>query len=224
MIQLDRVTRSVSSGAWTLTILDDISLAIPAGQFVAVIGPSGSGKSTLLGLMAGLDRPTRGTVIVDGHDLGSLGEDEVARIRGRTIGVVFQSFHLIPTLTAQETVQVPLELAGRTDAARRAAQLLDRVGLAQRGHHHPVQLSGGEQQRVAIARAFASEGSVLLADEPTGSLDSRSGDMVLELLVGMNTELHTTLVMVTHNPDIARRADRVITLADGRVGSDSLSS
>jgi putative ABC transport system ATP-binding protein len=187
---------------------------------VAIVGPSGSGKTTLLGLLAGLDVPSRGTVVLDGADLGRLGEDARARLRGEKVGFVFQSFQLIPTLTALENVQVPLELRGEPDAAARAGELLDRVGLAGRGHHFPAQLSGGEQQRVAIARAFVNAPRILFADEPTGNLDASTGARIVELLEALNRESGTTIVLVTHDLALASRADRIIRLADGAVISD----
>jgi putative ABC transport system ATP-binding protein len=221
MIELSGVSKVVPSGDAELTILDSVTLSIPAGQLVAVVGPSGSGKSTLLGLVAGLDRPSAGTVAIGGHDLSRLTEDEIALVRRREMGIVFQSFHLIPTLTARENVQVPMELAGVADPAGRADALLERVGLGKRGHHYPVQLSGGEQQRVAIARAFAVEPKLVLCDEPTGNLDSRTGAMVMELLLGLNREKGATLVLVTHNLELCRHADRVLAIADGRIASDT---
>jgi putative ABC transport system ATP-binding protein len=217
MIELRDVGMVLPSGPRLLTILDGITLEVPAGQFAAITGPSGSGKSTLLGLLAGLDRPTTGTVRVAGVDLGSLDEDALARFRLATIGYVFQSFHLIPTLTAAENVAVPLELAGTPAAARRARELLELVGLADRADHYPVQLSGGEQQRVALARAFANGPRLVLADEPTGNLDSATGDHIIELLVGAHRDRHVTLVLVTHDPVLAAHADRVVELRDGRV-------
>ncbi|MEP7325325.1 MAG: ABC transporter ATP-binding protein, partial [Gemmatimonadota bacterium] len=200
--------------------LSDVSFQIPAGEFLAIVGPSGSGKSTLLGLLAGLDRPRSGRVILDGQDLSKLTEDGRARLRGEKVGFVFQSFHLIPTLTARENVQVPLELRGE-DARARADELLDRVGLAARAHHYPAQLSGGEQQRVALARAFSNRPRILFADEPTGNLDAATGQSVIELMDQLNRELGTTLVLVTHDTDLAGRARRMIRLMDGRVISDS---
>ena len=220
MIELSEVSKVVPSGDAALTILDRVSATIPDGQLVAIVGPSGSGKSTLLGLIAGLDRPTSGSVALAGRDLGRMSEDEIALLRREQMGIVFQSFHLIPTLTAQENVQVPLELLKRPDARERAAAMLARVGLGARGHHYPVQLSGGEQQRVAIARAFAAQPRVLLADEPTGNLDTKTGALVMELLVAMNREEKATLVLVTHNLDLCRSSDRVITLVDGRITLD----
>jgi predicted ABC-type transport system involved in lysophospholipase L1 biosynthesis ATPase subunit len=203
-----------------VTILDHVTLDVPAGQFVAVTGPSGSGKSTLLGLVAGLDRPTAGTIRVDGQDLGRLDEDALARLRREKIGYVFQSFHLIPTLTALENVAVPLELAGAADPAARAAALLAEVGLAARRHHYPAQLSGGEQQRVALARAFANRPPLLLADEPTGNLDSKTTAEIMALLSDLNQTQGTTLIVVTHNALVARAARRIVTLRDGQIQSD----
>ena len=202
-------------------MLRDVSFTIRDGEFVAIIGPSGSGKTTLLGLLAGLDVPSAGTVILDGADLGALGEDARARLRGEKVGFVFQSFQLIPTLTALENVQVPLDLRGDRHASARARDLLARVGLAERTHHYPVQLSGGEQQRVAIARAFSNSPKVLFADEPTGNLDASTGGRIVELLESLNREDRTTLVLVTHDPAIAGRARRVVRLSDGAVISDA---
>ncbi len=200
-----------------LTILDDVHLAIAAGEFVAVLGPSGSGKSTLLALMAGLDRPTAGEVFLDGQPVHRMSEDALARLRRERVGFVFQSFQLLGNLTARENILLPMELLDRPDAASRADILLDNVGLADRGHHYPSQLSGGEQQRVALARAFAPEPSVLFADEPTGNLDSATGDMVLAVLSQLRREHGTTLVLVTHDPQVAGGADRLIHLRDGRI-------
>jgi len=217
MIHLNDVSKTVPSGAGPLTILHPLTLAIPAGGFVAITGPSGSGKSTLLGLIAGLDAPTTGRIVIDGSDITALDEDALARLRGAKIGFVFQFFHLIPSLTALENVLVPLELAGAADPARRATALLDEVGLRARHHHYPSQLSGGEQQRVAIARALANDPPVLLADEPTGNLDSATGRQIVDLLERVNTARGTTLVLVTHDPEIAGRARATIALRDGRV-------
>ena len=208
------------SGAGAVNVLTDISLEVPPGQFLAVAGPSGSGKSTLLGLIAGLDQPTAGSITVAGQEITRLGEDQLARFRRDTIGYVFQSYHLIPTLTALENIAVPLELAGDPDALPRATALLAEVGLADRAHHYPVQLSGGEQQRVAVARAMARRPALLLADEPTGNLDSGTGKQIIELLVGLRDTLASTLVLVTHDAALAARADRIVTLRDGRVVSD----
>jgi putative ABC transport system ATP-binding protein len=201
-------------------VLKDISFRVEPGGFVAVVGPSGSGKTTLLGLLAGLDRPTTGLVRLDGDDLNSLDEDALARLRGEKVGFVFQSFQLIPTLTARENVQVPLELRG-DGAGARADELLARVGLAGRAHHYPAQLSGGEQQRVALARAFSNRPKILFADEPTGNLDAATGAGIIDLMVELNRDLGTTLVLVTHDADLAGRARRVIRLADGRIVGDS---
>jgi len=190
---------------------------VPAGQSVAVTGPSGSGKSTLLGLIAGLDAPTSGSVLIDGVDITRLDEDRLARLRGEKIGVVFQFFHLMPSLTARENVLVPMEIAGRRDASARADALLLEVGLEGRGHHYPSQLSGGEQQRVAIARALANDPAILLADEPTGNLDSANGRHIIELLFDVNRVRRTTLVLVTHDPDLATLAEVRLALKDGSI-------
>ena len=220
MISVRALSMRLSSGGREVNVLTDVSLDVPAGQFLAIAGPSGSGKSTLLGLIAGLDQPTAGRIEVAGVEITGLDEDGLARFRRDRIGYVFQSFHLLPTLTAAENVSVPLELAGETDAAPRAAALLAEVGLAERAHHYPVQLSGGEQQRVAVARAMARRPALLLADEPTGNLDSATGKQIIELLVGMNRRLGATLVLVTHDTALAAHADRVVTLRDGRIVSD----
>jgi len=218
MISCRSLSKTYLSAGRPLTVLKHISLTIENGDFAAIVGPSGSGKTTLLGLLAGLDRPTEGEVSIDGHDLGKLTEDERARLRGERIGFVFQSFHLIPTLTARENVQVPLELRGVSDPAQ-ADELLTRVGLGDRTHHYPAQLSGGEQQRVAIARAFSNRPTIVFADEPTGNLDATTGATVIDLLSRFNRELGTTLVLVTHDTDLASRAHRVIRLADGTIAS-----
>jgi putative ABC transport system ATP-binding protein len=217
MIELRGVSKTVPSGAGSLTILHPLDLTIDGGRVVAITGPSGSGKSTLLGLLAGLDAPSSGSVILDGVDITALDEDSLARLRGTRIGFVFQFFHLLPSLTALENVLVPMEIAGVPQAAARAKTLLDEVGLRDRGHHYPSQLSGGEQQRVAIARALANNPPILLADEPTGNLDSATGHSVIELLLSVNRTRKTTLVLVTHDPELASVADVAIALRDGRV-------
>jgi putative ABC transport system ATP-binding protein len=216
MIELRGVSRTVQSGGAPLTILHPLDLRVPAGLSVAVPGPSGSGKSTLLGLIAGLDAPNTGSIRIDGVEITTLGEDALARLRGAKIGFVFQFFHLIPSLTARENVLVPMELAGRRDSAARADALLDEVGLHDRAHHYPSQLSGGEQQRVAIARALANDPPILLADEPTGNLDSANGRHIMDLLVSVNRSRGTTLVLVTHDAALAALADAQLALRDGR--------
>jgi putative ABC transport system ATP-binding protein len=221
MIELYKVSKTVPSGTESLTILHSLDLVIPDGQFVAVVGPSGSGKSTLLGLIAGLDAPTSGEIRIDNQAINDMSEDALAELRGRKIGFVFQSFHLIPSLTALENIMVPMEIAGLRDAERRARQLLKDVDLVARAHHYPSQLSGGERQRVAIARAFANEPKIVLADEPTGNLDSRNGRHVFDLMVELNQRLSITLLLVTHDHELAREATRIISLRDGRVVSDS---
>ena len=220
MIAVRNVVMQLSAGGHDITILDNISLEIPEKQVVAIAGPSGSGKSTLLGLMAGLDKPTSGSILLDGVEITTLQESQMARYRREKIGYIFQSFHLIPTLTALENVALPLELQGDRLAFQRAAALLAEVGLESRVSHYPVQLSGGEQQRVALARAFACRPPVLLADEPTGNLDSSTGRHVIDLLLGLNRNQGSTLVLVTHDPDLAGCAERIVTLHDGRVESD----
>jgi len=219
MLVSEGLTQTYVSGGRGLTVLNNITFSLERGGFLAIVGPSGSGKTTLLGLLAGLDRPSRGEVILDGHRLSTMTEDERATLRARKVGFVFQSFHLIPTLTARENVQVPLELRGEP-AEERAQDLLSRVGLGDRSHHYPSQLSGGEQQRVALARAFASRPQILFADEPTGNLDARNGAAIVDLMMELNREWGTTLVLVTHDRDLAARARRMIRLADGQVVED----
>lgn len=217
------LTKEYQSGTQALTVLRDVSFEVPAGAFVSIVGPSGSGKTTLLGLLAGLDTPSRGTVSLDGEDFGRLDEDARARLRGEKVGFVFQSFQLIPTLTALENVQVPLELAGRVpvrEAASRARDLLTRVGLGDRIHHFPQQLSGGEQQRVALARAFVNEPKILFADEPTGNLDGTTGERIVQLLQELNRERGCTIVLVTHDASLAARTQRTIRLRDGVIVED----
>jgi putative ABC transport system ATP-binding protein len=221
MIQVSGLTKTISTPTHRVDILKGIDLEIPRGQFAAIMGPSGSGKSTLLGLLAGLDAPTSGRIVLDGEDITGLEEDALALLRGRKIGFVFQSYHLIPTLTAEENVLLPLELSGHSNGgSARARELLESVGLLDRRDHYPVQLSGGEQQRVALARAFVGRPPILLADEPTGNLDTANGHVVLDLLMTLNRREGTTLVLVTHDQQISEQADRRITLRDGRVVSD----
>ena len=220
MLRCESLSRTYLSGGHALPVLKSITLHVPPGSFLAILGPSGSGKSTLLGLLAGLDRPTTGKVFLDGVELGPLSEDQRARLRAEKVGFVFQSFHLIPTLTARENIQVPLELRG-LDGRARADELLARVGLRDRGHHYPTQLSGGEQQRVALARAFSHKPRVLFADEPTGNLDAATGATVVELMSELNRESGTTLVLVTHDQTLAARAGRILRLHDGSVVADT---
>lgn len=224
ILKLTGITKSIDTGTHRVDILRGIELSVDRGEFVAIMGASGSGKSTLLGLLAGLDSPTTGSIVLDGHDISRLGEDKLADIRGRVIGFVFQSYQLIPTLTAEENVLLPAELAGEggKEAVTRALLLLNTVGLGERGDHYPVQLSGGEQQRVALARAFMRKPPLLLADEPTGNLDSVNGRQVLDLLLSLNRSEHTTLVLVTHDRDLAAHASRIITLKDGLILSDEV--
>jgi putative ABC transport system ATP-binding protein len=216
MIALRGVSKTVESGGRPLTILHPLDLRIQSGEFLAIVGPSGSGKSTLLGLLAGLDAPTTGSVEIDSVDITRLSEDRLARLRGEKIGFVFQFVHLVPSLTAFENILVPMELAGRRDARSRAASLLGEVGLSDRGHHYPSQLSGGEQQRVAIARALANDPPIVLADEPTGNLDSSTGRHVLDLLLNVRRARRSTLILVTHDASIAALADTRLSLRDGR--------
>ena len=220
MIELKNVTKTVLSGAEDLTILDDVSFAIPDGQFVAVTGASGSGKSTLLGLIAGLDAPSSGSISVDGANVTEMSEDDLASLRSGKIGFIFQSFHLIPSLTAFENILIPMEIIGLKDAKSRAGQLLEQVDLTARGHHYPTELSGGEQQRVAIARAFANQPKILLADEPTGNLDSKNGQHIFDLMTELHRQNNVTLVLVTHDQNLAEMAQRQVILKDGRVLSD----
>jgi putative ABC transport system ATP-binding protein len=220
MLQATDLTKEYQSGASRLAVLKHVTFSIPQGSFVAIVGPSGSGKTTLLGLLAGLDTPSSGSVSLDGADLTRLTEDQRARLRGEKVGFVFQSFQLIPTLTAIENVQVPLELRGESGAASRARDLMERVGLGDRTDHFPAQLSGGEQQRVAIARAFSNAPRILFADEPTGNLDGATGTRIVELLEQLNRESGSTIVLVTHEMALAQRAGRIIRLKDGEVVED----
>jgi putative ABC transport system ATP-binding protein len=219
MIRVQHLTKEYRSGGQPLAVLKDITFEITSGELVAIVGPSGSGKTTLLGLLAGLDRPSRGRVVVDDQDLTRLSEDDLARFRADRIGFVFQSFHLIPTLTARENVQVPLELRGE-EAEQRADELLVRVGLGGREHHYPAQLSGGEQQRVALARAFSNRPRILFADEPTGNLDATTGARVVDIMLELNRELGTTTILVTHDLELASKARRIIRLSDGAIVED----
>jgi putative ABC transport system ATP-binding protein len=222
IIQVSGLTRSIESGTHRVDILRGIDFEVPAGQFVAIMGASGSGKSTLLGLLAGLDTASAGSIVLDGQEITTLREDALARLRGRKIGFVFQSWQLLPTLTAEENVLLPWELTGGSNGLARARELLDRVGLADRRDHYPVQLSGGEQQRVALARAFMVRPPILMADEPTGNLDSANGRHVLDLLIDLNRREGTTLLLVTHDRELAAHADRIVTLRDGLIVSDEL--
>ena len=218
MIELRDVSKTVLSGGSPLTILHPLTVSFHEGQSVAIVGPSGSGKSTLLGLIAGLDAPTTGSVVIDGVDITRLDENQLARIRGEKIGFVFQFFHLIPSLTAAENVAVPMEIAGRPDARERTRALIDEVGLTGRAHHYPAQLSGGEQQRVAIARALANDPPIVLADEPTGNLDSATGRHIMDLLLTIHRTRGTTLVLVTHDAQVAGLAEARLVLRDGQIG------
>jgi putative ABC transport system ATP-binding protein len=224
ILEATGITKTIDTGTHRVEILRGVDLELPAGQFVAIMGASGSGKSTLLGLLAGLDTPTAGKVVIDGVDITGLNEDALALVRGRKIGFVFQSYQLIPTLTAEENVLLPHELSGGDVAAgmARARELLTNVGLADRMDHYPIQLSGGEQQRVALARAFMCKPPILMADEPTGNLDSVNGAHVLDLLISLNQREGTTLVLVTHDRALASRADRIVTLSDGQVVADEI--
>ena len=224
MIELRGVSKTVQSGDRPLTILHAMDLSIPAGRSLAIIGPSGSGKSTLLGLIAGLDAPTSGRILIDGTDITALDEDALARLRGEKIGFVFQFFHLVPSLTALENILVPMEIAGRKDARARAQMLLDEVGLHDRGHHYPSQLSGGEQQRIAIARALANDPPLILADEPTGNLDTTNGRHILDLLLQVKHARKATLVLVTHDRSVAAIADAQLMLRDGRPVTDEITA
>ena len=218
------ISKEVSSPEGSLTILADVSFSIEAGESVAVVGPSGAGKSTLLALLAGLDLPTRGQVVLNGANLSELNEDGRARVRAQSVGFVFQSFHLVPSLNALENVMLPLELAGGENARVGSLEIIDKVGLSDRWSHYPAQLSGGEKQRVAIARAFATEPAVLFADEPTGNLDSRTGNNIMELMFELNRSSSTTLVLVTHDHSLAERCARILSLDAGRLVSDSRGS
>lgn len=221
MIELKNVTKVVRSGTEDLTILDDVSIAIPDGEFVAITGASGSGKSTLLGLIAGLDAPTGGEILIDGASVTRMSEDDLATLRSEKIGFIFQSFHLIPSLTAFENILIPMEILGLRDAGERADRLLAAVELTARGHHYPTELSGGEQQRIAIARAFANQPKILLADEPTGNLDSKNGSHIFDLMTNLHRQNNVSLILVTHDQALAEMAQRQIILKDGRILSDN---
>ncbi len=221
VLSVHEVSKEVSSPEGTLTILSDVSFDISSGESVAIVGPSGAGKSTLLALLAGLDLPTRGYVELNGANLSELDEDGRAKVRADSVGFVFQSFHLVPSLNALENVMLPLELAGGDDARKTSNEIIDKVGLSDRWSHYPAQLSGGEKQRVAIARAFATEPAVLFADEPTGNLDSRTGANIMELMFDLNRSSSTTLVLVTHDLSLAERCDRVLSLDSGKLVSDT---
>ena len=220
VLEAHELSKEVSSPEGTLTILSGVSFAISAGESVAVVGPSGAGKSTLLALLAGLDLPTTGHVVLNSANLSTLDEDGRARLRAESVGFVFQSFHLVPSLNALENVMLPLELAGRGDARAAARDIIEKVGLKDRWSHYPAQLSGGEKQRVAIARAFATEPAVLFADEPTGNLDSRTGANIMELMFELNRSSRTTLVLVTHDLNLAEQCDRILSLDVGKLVSD----
>ncbi|GAC1477455.1 MAG: ABC transporter ATP-binding protein [Gemmatimonadaceae bacterium] len=224
MLVARELTKEYLSGGRTIAVLRNVSFSVPQGAFISIVGPSGSGKTTLLGLLAGLDTPSRGAVELDGADLTTMGEDARARLRGQKVGFIFQSFQLIPTLTAAENVQVPLDLRGERGGERRARELLERVGLGDRGHHYPTQLSGGEQQRVAIARAFANAPRILFADEPTGNLDGGTGSRIVDLLESLNRESGSTVVLVTHDLALAAHAGRTIRLEDGVVVGDGINA
>ncbi len=222
MIRIKDLQVRYRAGGQRLTVLTDITLEVPTAQFLAIMGPSGSGKSTLLGMIAGLDTPTAGSIHIDGISLADLSEDDLAMFRREKVGIIFQSFHLIPTLTALENVTVPLEMDHDPRAIERGRELLDAVGLTPRKNHYPAQLSGGEQQRVAVARAFACRPAILLADEPTGNLDSGTGGVVIDLLIRLHRDHGTTLLLATHDPLLAAYAERIVTLRDGRIISDEL--
>ncbi|MBS9524303.1 ABC transporter ATP-binding protein [Litoribacter ruber] len=217
ILSVQQVSKIYQSGSRKLTVLDNVNFSIEAGQTAAIVGPSGSGKTTLLGLCAGLDYATSGSVVLNGHALENLSEDQRAEIRNQHVGFIFQNFQLLPTLTALENVMVPLELKKRKDAKKKALELLEKVGLADRATHYPTQLSGGEQQRVSIARAFANEPKILFADEPTGNLDTETGDMIENLIFDLNKQLGTTLILVTHDPELAKKTNRIIRIKGGKI-------
>ena len=222
MIRISGLNKSLHGGGHQVDIINGIDLTIPSGQFVVVTGPSGSGKTTLLSLMAGLDAPTSGTILIDDQDITKLNEDELAELRGERFGFIFQNFHLIPTLTALENVVLSAELGGTSNSHKKSVDLLGVVGLAERIHHYPAQLSGGEQQRLCLARAFVNEPDIVLADEPTGNLDSKNSDRILDLMMELHQTRKATVVLVTHEPDIARKSQRILTMADGKIVEDTL--
>lgn len=222
MIKISGLKKSLHGGGHRVDILNGIDLTIPSGQFVAITGASGSGKTTLLSLMAGLDSPTEGTILIDDQDITKLSEDELAELRGQRFGFIFQNFHLIPTLTALENVVLSAELNGANEAQKKSTELLDIVGLAERLHHYPAQLSGGEQQRLCLARAFVNEPDIVLADEPTGNLDSKNSKRILDLMIELHQEKKATIALVTHESDVAEKAERILVMADGKIIEDSM--
>ena len=222
MIRISGLNKSLHGGGHQVDIINGIDLTVPDGQFIVVTGPSGSGKTTLLSLMAGLDAPTSGTILIDDQDITKLNEDELAELRGERFGFIFQNFHLIPTLTALENVVLSAELGGTSNSHKKSVDLLGVVGLAERMHHYPAQLSGGEQQRLCLARAFVNEPDIVLADEPTGNLDSKNSNRVLDLMMELHQTRKATVVLVTHEPDIARKSQRILTMADGKIVEDTL--
>ena len=222
MIRISGLNKSLHGGGHQVDIINGIDLTVPDGQFIVVTGPSGSGKTTLLSLMAGLDAPTSGTILIDGQDITKLNEDELAELRGERFGFIFQNFHLIPTLTALENVVLSAELGGTSNSHKKSVDLLGVVGLTERMHHYPAQLSGGEQQRLCLARAFVNEPDIVLADEPTGNLDSKNSNRVLDLMMELHQTRKATVVLVTHEPDIAGKSQRILTMADGKIVEDTL--
>lgn len=222
MIQVSGLNKSLYGGGHRVDILNEINLVIPTGQFIAITGASGSGKTTLLSLIAGLDEPTQGEIIIDGQDITKLNEDALAELRGQHFGFIFQNFNLIPTLTALENVVLSAELNGTNGAQKKSIDLLNLVGLSKRNHHYPVQLSGGEQQRLCLARAFVNQPDIILADEPTGNLDSQNSKCVLDLLTNLHQEKKATILLVTHEEDVAQKAERIIIMGDGKIIEDSI--
>jgi putative ABC transport system ATP-binding protein len=222
VIQVSRLNKSLYGGGHRVDILNEINLVIPTGQFIAITGASGSGKTTLLSLIAGLDEPTQGEIIIDNQDITKLNEDELAELRGQHFGFIFQNFNLIPTLTALENVVLSAELNGTNGAQKKSIDLLNIVGLSKRNHHYPVQLSGGEQQRLCLARAFVNQPDIILADEPTGNLDSQNSKRVLDLMINLHHEKKATILLVTHEEDVAQKAERIIVMGDGKIIEDSI--